>query len=440
MSARYLAIGMGLVLAGTCGQALAQETSQGDLKGTGLKAESVRKQKDGLLPPKDALEQKDADIAPDQYQAQGVALGSFLLLPKVEVDLTRNNNIYASNHDKVGDFITTYRTEASLVSQFERHEISAQGRIERDEFHNYDRESVTNSYFRLAGRYDVTPRDVLNLAVFHTRDHEDRGSLDDAGGLHPTEYQYLTFDASGVMNTGNLTSSLGLLATNRQWDDTRTSTGITPSHFRNRNDYELKLREAYEFAPGYAAVVEATGIQRRYVHDRDQAGYRRDSDGVRLGTGLGLDISDVIRGDVLGGYMWQDYDDARLGSVDGAFVKIMLNWMPTRLTTVIPSFERSIEETTANGVAAMLSTSASVTVRHELQRNIILGSTLSYSEDEQKNGDLTANTYSGTVRATYLLNSSVYASAEVTEKHKLTNIDGRGFNQTTGMLRLGLQY
>ncbi|WP_291724979.1 outer membrane beta-barrel protein [Magnetospirillum sp. 64-120] len=436
MSPRYLAFGIGVILAAGCGTALAQD----DVKGTGLKSESVRKQKDGLLPPKDALEQKDGDIAPDQYQPQGVALGSFLLLPKAEVDLTRNNNIYASNYDRVGDFLTAYRSEAVLKSDFQRHEVTAQGRIERKEFHNYDRESVTNSYLRLAGRYDFTPRDVVNLAVFHTRDHEDRGSLDDAGGLRPTEYQYLTLDASGVMNTGNLTSSLGFLATNRQWDDTRTSTGVTPSHFRNRNDYELKLREAYEFIPGYAALVEATGIQRRYEHDRDQSGYRRDSDGVRLATGLGLDISEVIRGDVLGGYMWQDYEDARLGNVSGAFFKVMLNWMPTRLTTVIPSLERSIEETTASGVAALLSTAASVTVRHELQRNIILGSTLSYSEDEQKNGELTAHTYTGTVRATYLLNSSVYASAEMTEKHKLSNIDGRGFNQTIGMLRLGLQY
>ncbi|WP_084027889.1 outer membrane beta-barrel protein [Magnetospirillum gryphiswaldense] len=439
-SARGMAVGVLVLVGGLSGPALGQSASEADQKAVGQKSESVRKQKEGLLPPKEALEQKDTDIAPDAYQPKGVDLGAFLLMPKMELDVARNSNIYATNYDAKHDIISTYRPELALNSRFDRHAINALARVERKEFVTFDKESVTNGLAQLSGRYDVTDRDALNASLTYTHDHEDRGSFDDAGGLRPTEFHYLTLNGSGAFSIGNLTSSLGVTAVKRDWEDTRTSTGITPSHFRNRNELDVTLRESYEFIPGYSWVNEGTLLWRAYQHDADQFGIGRDSSGLRLGTGIGLDISELVRGDFLAGYMRQNYKDERLSDPSGYYVKARLNWSPSKLTTIIPTLERSIEETTANNVSALIRTAVSVTVRHELQRNLILGSTLSYSRDEQKGGNLEADTYEGVVRATYLFNRNLYSSLELGEKHKLTNVDGSGFNQTTAMLRLGLQY
>lgn len=439
-SARGMAVGMLLLVGAVNGPALAQSETEADQKAAGQKKEAVRKQKEGLLPPKEALEQKDTDIAPDAYQPKGVDLGAFLLMPKMELDVTRNSNIFVANYDAKHDIISTYRPELALNSRFDRHAINVLGRFERKEFATFDKESVTNGLAQMSGRYDITDRDTLNASLTYTHDHEDRGSPDDAGGLHPTEFHYLTFNGSGSVSTGKLTSSLGFTAVKRDWEDTRTGTGIAPSHFRNRNEFEVTLRESYELTPGYSWINEGTALRRIYQHDVDQFGIGRDSSGIRLGTGIGLDISELIRGDFLGGYMQQNYRDARLSDPSGYYIKARLNWSPSKLTSVIPSLERSIEETTANGVSALVRTAASVTVRHELQRNIILGSTFSYSRDKQKGGNLEADTYEAVLRATYLFNRNLYSSVELGERHKLTNVDGSGFNQTTGMLRFGLQY
>lgn len=420
--------------------AVAQSNAEADRKAAERKEEAVRKQEDGLLPPKEALEQADSDIAPDAYQAKGMELGSFLLLPKVEFDLGYNSNIYATKENAISDTIATVRPELSLRSRFDRHSVTGTLRGERKEYRDRSAEDVTNTFAQVTGQYDVTERDTLNASLTHSLDHEDRGSPDAVSGLRPTEFQYLTFNTSGSMNTGRLTSILGFTAVNRQWEDTQTSTGIVPSHFRNRNEYELKLRESYEFIPGYSIIGEGAWITRRYEHEVDNTGYRRDSDGLRLSTGVGIDISDVIRGDVLVGYMRQDYDDARLPTAEGPSIKMMLNWVPTRLTTVIPSIERSIEETTAVGVSALLTTSASVTVRHELRRNVILGSTLTFSTDEQEGGPLSSDTYDALVRATYLFNEYVYTSVELAGRRKSANVDTNSYDRTTGMVRLGLQY
>ena len=439
-SARGMAVGVLVLLGGWNGVAMAQSDVETDQKAAGQKKEAVRKQNEGLLPPKEALEQKDTDIAPDAYQPKGIDLSAFLLMPKMEVDVTRNSNIFVTNYDAKHDIITSYQPELALNSRFDRHAINAIARLERKEFDAFDKESVTNGFAQLSGRYDIADRDNLNASLSYTHDHEARGSFDDVGGLHPTEFHYLTFMGSGVVTTGRLTSSLGLTAVQRDWEDTLTSRGVAPSHFRNRNEFNLTLRESFEFSPGYSWVNEGTVLRRIYQHDVDQFGIGRDSSGIRLGTGIGLDISELIRGDFLGGYMRQNYRDGRLSDPSGYYLKALLNWSPTKLTSVIPSLERSIEETTANGVSALVRTAASVTVRHELQRNIILGSTFSYSRDKQKGGNLEADTYEAVVRATYLFNRNLYSSLELGEKHKLTNVDASGFNQTIGMLRFGFQY
>lgn len=440
MSVRFSTLAMACFLGTLSQPALAQGQQEQDQKATGQKSEDVRKQKEQLLPPKDALEQTDNEVAPDAYQPAGIEMGGFVLFPKMEADFIRNSNVFASAYDAVGDTITVYRPEVALKSRFERHSLSLLARGERKLYKTYAKENVTNGQANLAGRFDVNDTDTLSAGIAYTHEHEDRGSPDEAGGLRPTEFHYLTLDTSANVTTGDLTSSLGLLAVRRDWEDTLTPTGPTPSHLRNRWEYQATLRESYEFVPGYALIGEGAYIMRRYVHDFDQRGIERDSDGIRLSTGLGLSLSNVVRGDFLAGYFRQDYKDAALTDVSGPFIKALFNWTPTKLTTIIPSVERTVEETTAAGVSSLIRSAAGVTVRHEFQRNIILTSTLSYSKDEQKGGALTSNMYSGTLRGTYLLNRNVYTTLEVGQKHKIANVDGSGFNQTAGMLRFGVQY
>lgn len=440
MSLLKVAVALPVLVAVAAGPALAETAAEADQNATGRKKEEVRKQKTGLLPPKEALEQKDADVAPDAYQPKGVDLGQFLLLPKMEVDLIRNSNIFAQNYGPKHDFIQTYRPEILLNSRFDRHALNAAVRGERKEFARYQRESVSNGFAQLNGRYDMGERDNLNANISYVHDHEDRGSPDDAGGIRPTEFHYLTLNTSAAVNTGKITSILGFSAVRRDWEDTVTSVGITPSHFRNRDEFEVKLREGYEIIPGYSWIVEGSALQRRYMHKFDQTGTKRDSDGLRVGTGVALDVSELIRGDFIAGYMRQDYADRSLRDPSGYYLKAMFNWMPTKLTTVIPSAERAVEESTANGVSALVRTSTSVTVRHELERNLILGSTLSFSRDVQEGGRLHANTYEGMARATYLFDRNFFAMIEGGQRQKVTNVDGNGFAQTIGMLRFGAQY
>ncbi|KJV08170.1 hypothetical protein VZ95_19510, partial [Elstera litoralis] len=67
-----------------------------------------------LNPPANARENDDTEQLADRYQPKGITLGKFLLLPKIEFDQTYNDNVYASEKDKKGDFISIVRPEVTL--------------------------------------------------------------------------------------------------------------------------------------------------------------------------------------------------------------------------------------------------------------------------------------------------------------------------------------
>lgn len=425
------------VAGGIATSALAQDRKITEPGSSGLASKSQEKK---LRPPEEVTAEKNVDAADKAYQPKGVDLGQFLLLPKIELDETYNDNVFAKAYDTKADFITTVRPEVAVRSRFDNHELNFLGRIEHKEFAKYTGDTVTEFFGQSDGRLDVTKTNSLRGLVSYQAGHEDRGSPDDVGGVEPTPFRYLTARGGGVAGLGRLTSSLDFGMVDRSFDDVRTATGVSPNRLRDRVDYEETLREAYEVIPGYFAVVEGALNQRVYANSADVAGYNRDSNGWRINSGLGVDISQVIRGDFLVGYFQQDYSDDRLTDPRGLSIKSMLNWSPTRMTQVVPSLERSVEETTATGVAALVRTSGSVLVRHELQRNIIVSSVLSYSHDTQQGGKQETDTYDGRFSGTYLLNANVYVGVEVDLKRKLSNVDAAGFDQHTVMARLGLQY
>ncbi len=419
---------------------LAETEAEADAKAAGRTPDAVKKQEKELLPPKDVLEKSNTAQAPDAYQPKGVDLGLFLLLPKLEVDETWLSNVFATQYDAVSDYITAIRPEIALNSRMERHSVTALTRLERKEFRRYKKESVTNGFAQLSGRYDIGERDNLNAMISYVRDNEDRGSPDNSGGNIPTEYHYLTFNGSGAMVTGQLTSVLGVTVVNRDWEDVGKSTGVAANHFRNRTEYEQKLRESYEFRPGYSALLEGVLNQRVYQHKRDGADTDRDSMGWRASSGLGVDLSDLVRGDFLLGYFRQDYADGRYRDSHGPFVKASFNWTPTRLTTIVPTLERSVEESTATGVSSLVRTAATVMVRHELMRNWFIGGVAGYAMENQIGGSIKTKTHNGLLRSTYLFTPNFYLEGEVGTRHKLSNTDGGGFVQNTAMFRLGAQY
>ena len=127
---------------------------------------------------------------------------------------------------------------------------------------------------------------------------------------------------------------------------------------------------------------------RAYLSTRDDIGYDRDSTGFKITAGTQLDLTGVTRGDVFIGYLRQKPEETRLGlqTTSGFLIGTHLTWNATRLTTVNVNIDRNVKETTQAGVAGVDSYTGSVTVDHELLRNLLLDAGASLENDKYNGG------------------------------------------------------
>jgi len=383
---------------------------------------------------------QDANDLSESYQPKGITLGSFLLLPKVELDETYNDNIYAEEHGKNSDFITTLRPSFKLQSQLPLHAINLSGELEGNRYAKYDDDSTINGKLTADGRYDVTTTTTLTGLADFTAYHEERGSDDDANGKKPTAAKSGLLRLGGKTQVGSFTYSAEGSLDRRVFDDVSTSAGTNINN-SDRDRYELTgtLRGGYEFFPGYAAVVALTGNQRTYDQNTDDNGFERDSHGYRIEGGLGVDISQLIRGDFLVGYLQQNYKDPGLKDPKGFAMRATFNWTPSRMTLIVPSLERSVMETTIANTSSVVRTTGSLMVRHELARNILATVYGGVYYDEYSGVSQDALTWEVQARLTYAFTENVFVSGEIGHKSKDSDFANRSFDQNFIGVRLGLQ-
>lgn len=392
-------------------------------------------------PMADPKSERDHERVAESYQPQGLEVGEFVLFPQIEVEETFNSNVYAQENNTKSDYITTVRPELRVRSNFKEHALNSQfwGEYKHLMFHSQD--DVLDGGMVSDGRYDLSRTSSLNATLELYSRHEDRGSSDEAQGEQPTPTRGYGFTAGGKTQQGLFTFEANAGVMHRDFDDVDTSVSVPINNDdRDRTEYNAWLRGGYELFPGYAAIAKLSANTRSYVDETDDYGFERDSYGGRVEAGVAVDLTQLIRGDFLVGYMYQDYADRRFSDPSGLAVKAAFNWTPSRMTLVVPALERSIEETTVTDASAIVRSSASVLVRHELARNIILSGYAALYYDEYDGTPYSAITGEASARVTYAFTRELYVAGHVGYKIKESDVPDTSYQQATVGVRLGVRY
>lgn len=382
----------------------------------------------------------DAGRVDDSYQPRGVEMGSFLLLPQVEVSGVYNSNIYATQANAKGDVITRIVPEFQLRSRFPVHALNIMGRLDQAIYAKHEDDNHLNGVFAADGRYDFTKQWQGTARAELNQYHEDRGSPDDVGGKKPTRTRAAIGSLGTKIQPGRFTLSGGVEVAQRDFADVATSTGTPVNNDdRDRVEASLTARAGYEFHTGYSIVVAGAQNWRNYDDKVDDLGFRRSSNGQRLEGGIGVDITDLLRGDFLVGYMRQDYKDVRLKNPEGYSINARFNWTPSRLTVIVPALERSVQETTVSGSSGIVRTAANLMVRHELQRNLVVTAIGSVLRDNFQGNARRDWTYDARLRGTLALAPEYYVSGEAGYRERTSSLAGNAFDQFVVGLRFGLR-
>lgn len=382
----------------------------------------------------------DVKRVDESYQPKGIEMGSFLLLPQLEVSEVFNSNIYATSDNPKNDLITRITPEVRLRSRFPVHALNVLARLDQSVFQKHEDDTHLDGVLLVDGRYDFTKQWEANATAEVNQYYEDRGTPNAAAGKKPTRTRALSTNLQSKARMGSLTLTGDIDLAHRDYADVKTDSGTTINNDdRDMDEAKLTARAGYEFYTGYSLVVEGSQNWRQYDDKFDDNGYQRSSDGQRLRAGIGVDISELLRGDFLVGYQTQDYKDRRLNDPKGYTISTKFNWTPSRLTVVVPSLERSVQETTVQGSSSIVRLGGSLLVRHEVQRNLVLTAVGSISRDNFSTNPRRDWTYDARLRGTWALAPEYYVGGELGYRDRNSSIDSADFHQYVVAVRFGLR-
>ncbi len=339
------------------------------------------------------------------YEAAGVKASGFTVYPRISVDAVHDDNVFAVATGEQSDTIWRVKPEVAVRSDWSQHALGAFASASINRYSDFDNENTEDYTLGLNGRLDVQRGANVAVAAQWQKLTEARTGITagtSAGATpKPVEYYLWLTNLTAVKEVNRLRLT-GKLGTKRfDYDDQGAA---FDQNTRDRDEYYYGGKAEYAVSPDTALFASLIGNKKSY--DLDSAALRaRDSDGYIATLGANFDLSQVIRGEVEAGYMAQSYKN--YSDINGFTAKGNVDWFPTELTTVSATGSRSIEESVAIGAQGFISNVVSVTVDHELMRNVLLSAGGSYGKDNYKIIDRDDKRTGATASATYLVNRRV---------------------------------
>lgn len=366
------------------------------------------------------------------FDAQGVRLGSFLLLPQVSLSAEYDDNIFATQEDTESDTVFILRPEARLRSDWGRHALGLRAGGAFGRFVDNDSEDFDDYYALADGRLDILTGTAATGRLGYQHLHEDRGAPNEAGGAEPTEYDLTTAGLTLSRDVARLVARVSADWRNLDFEDVAAvGGGEIDQDARDRDEYGLVARLGYATSPNFTAFVQGGYNWRKY----EQSG-ARDSDGYAITGGVALDLGGITTAEAFAGYRRQSYEDPTLSSNGGFTFGATVNWNPTPLTSVEVGIVNRVEETTVAGSSGFTDTEYRVSVDHELLRNLILGGYASYATNDYEDIVRDEDLYSAGLGVKYLFNRTFNVDVGYGFSSRVSNVPGRDFERNSIFLRL----
>lgn len=317
------------------------------------------------------------------YEPYNIRMGSFVAEPSLQVSETYNDNIFLSDTDEKSSFITKVTPGFVVQSDWSRHGVLVEGKIERAFYHQSSNDNYTDYYIATSGYVDITSRQRLTVDLGYSQEHDARGSDNLPGGVaRPVEYDQLSARAQYDTQLNRLRITPFAAINNLDFENTSfVSGGTSEQDARDRTESGAGLELGYEFQQGYEAYVRGTVDNVEY--DQVVSGVlNRDSNGYGAVAGINVALGSLFDAQFEAGYQKRDFDSSSINDVDGIVVGGALVWNVTPISELQFSASRSFKETSVAGASTGLLTTIGVSGQHALRRNVVLNANASYALED----------------------------------------------------------
>lgn len=351
------------------------------------------------------------------YAPIGGRIGSFFLYPTLDVTAQYTSNLRATSTGQVADSYVSVRPAVKLVSNWVRNQAQVDVFYQRAIHARFSDEDAGQYGANGAGRIYLGSTTLLDLSASVARLTEPRTDINSiAATQSPIGYTNIS---SSVLLTQNFAAFtlLGSAGVSKQTFSDAVALDGTPvlQQYRNNSSFNGSLEGRYRIGAGTSLLVHV-GAQSIGYDLNPYFGFDRNSSSTRAELGVGLALSRLLYGDVRVGYFKQFNRDARFLDGSGLSFSANLLYSLTPLTSIRLTADRSIEPGGSTVTSGNMRSTGTLTVEHELHRNIILTGFGRYSHIDPQ-GALplfgSADEYEGRGGVQYYLNRRLRANAGV---------------------------
>ena len=254
----------------------------------------------------------------DAYEALGVVAGGLTLFPVMRAGVIVSDNPGLVDNRRKGDIGARLRPSLRITSDWIRHELVIDGAGDlvyyNDQPENDSKDVEANARLRL----DVLRSTTLTLAAGYELS-EDNGSDSDVPDTAIGNRTDYSFGGSAALThrQGRLSTTLRAGADWQYYGDVELAGGGEEVNAdREYIQPEALLRVGYEASPALQPFVEAAYTPRFHFEQPDRNGFDRDLDGYRVALGVAFEPSPLWSGELALSYLWRDYADSRLKTLD----------------------------------------------------------------------------------------------------------------------------
>ena len=352
-------------------------------------------------------------------KADGIRVGSFLVLPEAALSTVYDSNIFATRNNEEEDSIYVFSPTLEVKSAWKRHKLNLDLGGTFGRYATHSAEDYNDYWANISGRYDIRKDTNVFGGMGYSFEHEDRGSLEvDTAGDEPTTLDSLRAHV-GVSHTfGKAAIRFGGTVEELNYDNTLPIN----NEDRNRIMTGSGVRLSYQMHPQYVIYVQGLLDDRDYDSTMDDFGFKRDSNGYLAAVGLSAKITNRFKAEGHVGYLEQAYDDPRFSDVGIIDFGGTLEWLAAPRMKVSLELEQSLEETTLVGASGYLYTSLNGMAKYKLTPRLNLSAGASVAEADYQGVSRGDDYYSAQVGARYYMTPHWYLGAEYRVLHRNSNI------------------
>ena len=368
--------------------------------------------------------------AGDPFAPIGIRAGSFILYPELLQDIGASTNLDETPGGEGGAFSET-TISARLISDWSRHESELNTRLtyrrnfagEVPEEPNaavdgrlrFDIDRVTSATFRGALEYRREDPIEIDAAL--------------AGADRP---EVLSGSASAQLQREFGPLVLGGTGTVAREQYSGLPEGLSSQSYTTLTG---SLRAGYRLSPALQPFLE--GSIGQWLFDETIAGeVGRDSLIPSLRAGVGIDLTEKLRGEIALGYAWNRPDDERGETTAAPTVDASLQWSPQRGTDVTLA-ARTTFEPESSGLSTTVSYEGSLGVTHVLTARTDLTAALTGIYADSSLPDRDEVELIAEAGFNYWLTSSLALTGLFSHRELFSQVDGADYRADT--IRLGVK-